>query len=119
MDSNHNILTCGGMGIWLMSESIAALSFFGALLSPIVGGGVETIIPAVIGDHTEKNIHGRMLGIVYTFGDLGAMLGPMAALSVLDSSLISLRSLYRICVGLLLFAAFISVLQVYKEKKPK
>ena len=112
-------LLVGGVGIWLMSESIATLSLFGALLSPIIGGGVETIIPAVIGDRTEKNIHGRMLGIVYTFGDLGAMLGPMAALSVLDSSLISLRSLYRICVGLLLFAAFISVLQVTKEKKPE
>jgi len=105
----------GVIGIWIMSNTTTKLSLFGALLTPIIGGSVESLIPAIIGDQADKKIHGRILGIVNTFGDLGATLGPIAALWALDSSLIPLKGLYRICAGLLVLAMIISYSQTKTE----
>jgi hypothetical protein len=60
-----------------------------------------------------------MLGIIYTVGDLGAMLGPVAALGVLDSSLVSLKGLYQGCAVLIIFAAIVSAWQIFKGREPE
>jgi hypothetical protein len=46
------------------------------------------------------------------------MLGPVAALGVLDSSIISLQGLYRSCVVLIIFTGIVAAWQIFKGKKP-
>jgi len=107
----------GAFGTWVMSDTTTMLALAGAFLPPIISGSVESLIPAIIGDQADRKIHGRILGIVHTFGDLGAMLGPMAALWVIDSSIMPLKDLYRSCTAILMFAFFISLLQTKTEKR--
>jgi len=43
-----------------------------------------------------KNLRGRALGLINTAGDLGATIGPFAALGLLSSGCLSLRGIYQI-----------------------
>jgi MFS family permease len=92
-----------------MSVPLIALAWIGALIVPVIGAGVETLIPAIIGDHTTRAINGRALGIIYIFADLGSTLGPMVGLGILDASLMSLEGLYRACALFILAAVAVSV----------
>jgi MFS family permease len=92
----------GGLGLWLMSGDIRSLALIGALLVPVAGSSTETLIPAIAGDRVPKNMRSRALGLINTAGDLGAAIGPFAALGALNLGLLSLSAIYRI--GGLLFA---------------
>ncbi len=104
------VLLVGAVGVWLMSMPLIALAWTGALIVPVIGAGVETLVPAIIGDRTSRAINGRALGIIYIFADLGSTLGPMVGLGLLDASLMSLEGLYRACALLTLSAVAVSVL---------
>jgi MFS family permease len=91
----------GGLGLWLMSGEIMGLALIGALFVPIAGSSTETLIPAITGDRVPKGLRSRALGLINTAGDLGAMIGPFAALGAINSGLLKLDSIYRI--GGLLF----------------
>ncbi len=111
-------LLSGAVGVWLMSTPLIALAWAGALIVPVIGAGVETLIPAIIGDHTSRAFNGRALGIIYIFADLGSTLGPMVGLGLLDSSLMTLESLYRACALLILSAVAVSVLISHRKVAP-
>ncbi len=91
----------GGIGIALMSARIIPVALLGAMIVPVIGGGVETLIPAIIGDRVSEQARGRSLGITNTFGDLGAMLGPIMALGLLNRELLSLGEIYQMSALLL------------------
>ena len=91
----------GCLGLWLMSGDIRGLALFGAFLVPVAGSSTETLIPAIAGDRVPKRTRSRVLGLINTAGDLGATLGPFAALGALNSGWLSLGSIYKI--GGLLF----------------
>ena len=97
----------GSLGLWLMSGEIRVLALIGAFMVPLAGSSAETLVPAIAGDRVPKQMRSRALGLINTAGDLGATLGPFAALGALNFSWLSLGEIYRI--GGLLFG-FIAVL---------
>ena len=86
----------GGVCLWLMSGEIRNLALIGALLVPVAGSSTETLIPAIAGDLVPKRLRSRALGLINTAGDLGATIGPFAALGALNSEWLSLVEIYRI-----------------------
>jgi MFS family permease len=104
----------GGLGVWLMSGEVRYLALMGALLVPLAGSTSETMIPAIAGDRVPESLRGRALGLINTAGDLGAMIGPFAALGTLNSGWLSLSGIYKIgsvlfvLVALLAFSPLVS-----------
>jgi MFS family permease len=86
----------GGVGLWLMSGEIRTMALIGAFLVPVAGSSTETLIPAIAGDRVPKNLRSRALGLINTAGDLGATIGPFAALGALNSGWLSLSDIYQI-----------------------
>jgi hypothetical protein len=96
-------IVLGSLGLWLMSGRIRGLALFGAFLVPIASSSTETLIPAVAGDQVVKKLRSRALGLINTAGDLGATIGPFAALGAINSEWLSLADIYKIgsiCFGL-------------------
>ncbi len=92
----------GSLGLWLMSGRIRSLALFGAFLVPIASSSTETLIPAVAGDQVPEKLRSRALGLINTAGDLGATIGPFAALGAINSEWLSLADIYKIgsiCFG--------------------
>jgi len=86
----------GCLGLWLMSGEIRSLALIGAFLVPLAGSSTETLIPAIAGDRVPKNLRSRALGLINTAGDLGATIGPFAALCALNLGWLSLGGIYKI-----------------------
>ena len=86
----------GGLGLWLMSGEIRNLALIGAFLVPLAGSSAETLIPAIAGDRVPKNFRSRALGLINTAGDLGATIGPFAALGALNLGWFHLGEIYKI-----------------------
>jgi MFS family permease len=104
----------GGVGIWLMTTSWVALALIGAVLAKITGGGVESLVPALTGDLIDKPAQGRVLGMIYTFGDLGSTLGPPVALGLLNAEKLTLNQIYQLCAVMFLI---IMVFAIYQQNK--
>ena len=68
----------------------------GGFLVPIAGSSAETLIPAIAGDRVAKELRSRALGLINTAGDLGATIGPFAALGALNAGWFSLGVIYQI-----------------------
>ena len=104
----------GGLGLWLMSGEIRILALIGAFLVPLAGSSTETLIPAIAGDYVPKDLRSRALGLINTAGDLGATIGPFAALGALSSGWLSLGDIYKIggimlaAVAVLAFSPWVS-----------
>jgi MFS family permease len=90
------VMILGWLGLWLMSGDIRSLALIGAFLVPLAGSSTETLIPAIAGDRVPKDLRSRALGLINTAGDLGATIGPFAALGVLNLGWLSLGGIYRI-----------------------
>lgn len=97
----------GCIGLWLMSGDVLHLALVGALIVPIANSSTETLIPAIAGDRVPKRLRGRALGLLNTAGDLGATIGPFAALGILNAGWLSLGDIYKIGV---LFFGMIAIL---------
>lgn len=89
-------LIFGFLGLWLMSGEIRGLALVGAFMVPLAGSSTETLIPAVAGDRVPKHMRSRALGLINTAGDLGATIGPFAALGALNFGWLSLGGIYKI-----------------------
>ena len=115
----------GGLGLWLMSGEIRSLALFGAFLVPFAGSSTETLIPAIAGDRVPKKLRSRALGLINTAGDLGATIGPFAALGALNSGWFSLGEIYKIgavffgVVAILALSSLISAPSPQKGISPK
>lgn len=113
----------GMVGLWMMSADILAVALIGAFFVPVAGSSAETLIPAIAGDRISDELRSRALGVIYTLGDLGASLGPIAALGLLNANLLTLGEIYRlsgIFLGGIALLSFmqkqISVAKVCSEK---
>ena len=78
------------------SVDISHLALIGAFLVPLAGSSTETLIPAIAGDRVPRNLRSSSLGVINTAGDLGATIGPFAALGALNMGWLSLGGIYRI-----------------------
>ena len=101
-------MVLGGLGLWLMSGEIYSLAMIGAFLVPLAGSSSETLIPAIAGDRVPKKLHSRALGLINTAGDLGATIGPFAALSSINLGWFSLGEIYKIAGGLFAIVAVLA-----------
>jgi MFS family permease len=104
------VFVVGAGGLWLMSLQIAAVAVIGALIATISAGSIQSLVPAIIGDQAGVGEPSRVIGVVYTIGDLGSAIGPVFGLMLVP--LIGLGSVYQICAVLFglvgIFAAFLA-----------
>lgn len=107
------LLLIGGLGTWLMGNQVAAIALLGGFIAAIPGGGVQALIPALVGDHVGAKHESRALGIIYTFGDLGSALGPVAALGLIGT--LGLPAIYKFCSALLILLAILATFRFRKE----
>ncbi|MBS3753946.1 MAG: MFS transporter [Anaerolineales bacterium] len=98
----------GGLGLGMMSGEIHLLALIGAFLVPIAGSSIEALTPAIAGDQVPKKVRSRALGLINTAGDLGATIGPFAALGAIHSGWLSLGGIYRIGGALFGLAALLA-----------
>jgi MFS family permease len=101
-------LLFGAFGLAAMSSRLTWLAVIGGLMIPVLSASVETLVPAIVGDHTGKTNNGRALGIIFIFADLGSTLGPMIGLALLDASLFTIEQLYLLSAFLVLVAVSVS-----------
>ena len=103
-------------GMLLMKNPLYLFALLGALFTSVIGGSVDSLIPAVIGDQTNPETTGRVLGLTYIFADLGSTLGPLVSLAMLDASILTLDNLYQASAVLLFLAAGLSLFAARGEK---
>jgi MFS family permease len=101
-------LVVGTLGLGLMSTHLTWLAVIGGLMIPVLSASVETLVPAIIGDHTGKSNNGRALGVIFIFADLGSTLGPMIGLGLLGASVFTIQQLYLFCALMVLAAVGVS-----------
>jgi len=105
-----------GAGLGLMSAEAAALALVGGLFVSLFRGSAETLLPAIIGDTVRDDSAARVLGIVYIGADLGAMLGPVVSLALLDNTGMTVREMYLLCIILLIISAAVAFIASRSEK---
>jgi len=96
-----------------MGHQTLSVAILGGFIAAIPGGGIQALIPALIGDRVDPKQESRSLGIVYTFGDLGSALGPVVALGLLE--VIGLPSVYRLCAALLILLTVVASFRASQE----
>lgn len=109
------IIALGAGGMWFMGGSVIYLALLGALVASSSGGGVQALIPAIIGDKIDQSQYGRSLGAIYAVGDIGSALGPPLALWLMG--LLSITVVYRLSACLLLIVACFALWRAVSEKK--
>ena len=110
-------LVLGISGLYFLSLPVLWLSVLGMVLSAICGGGIQAMVPALIGDLVDDKQQSRALGVVYTIGDLGSAIGPAAGLALIP--LIGLGPVYRICAVIYVLTGVFSAVQVLIENQSK
>jgi len=93
------VLALGAAGCLLMSLRSFPLALTGFLLSSPTSAGVQTLLTALVGDKAPLDARERILGALFSIGDLGSTLGPLAGLTWVQLG--SISTLYR-AAGLLL-----------------
>jgi MFS family permease len=109
------IVFLGAVGMWFMGDSAIYLALLGALISSITSGGVQALIPAIIGDKINQTQYGRSLSAVFSSGDIGSALGPPFALWLMG--LLSINVLYRLCACSLIIVACFALWCAVSEKR--
>jgi len=112
-------IVLGGLGLWFMSIDIRSLALIGSFLVPLASSSVETLIPAIAGDRIPENLRSRALGMINTAGDLGATIGPFAALGALNSGWLSLSGIYKIGSVLLGIVAVLALSPLVPRQSKK
>ncbi len=114
------LMLTGTAGIVLMTLPWLGIGLTGALLAAVAASGVTGICAALVGDQVPIEMQSRGLGLVYTVGDIGAMLGPVFALSLVTG--IGIRNVYSIGAGLYgivaAAAALIALTQKQRAERP-
>lgn len=109
------IFISGAAGLWLMSLPLLTLAIPGIMLAAVTAGGIQSLVPAIIGDQAKEKHRSRMLSIAFTFGDLGSAIAPALALGLLP--LIGLEKIYLLCAGMFGLSGIFSLWHASREKK--
>ncbi len=109
------VITLGVIGLWGMSLPNFTLSIAGGLLAAITAGAIPLLIPAVVGDQVPESMHGRTLGFIFSWGDLGSGLGPVLGLALIP--LVNIAGTYQLCALLLVVSGIFSLYQATREKR--
>jgi MFS family permease len=109
------VLALGVAGLWGMSLPDFNLSILGGLLSALTAGAIPLLIPAVVGDRVPGELHGRTLGFIFSWGDLGSGLGPSLGLTLIP--LIGITQTYQLCALILAASSIFSIYQAFREEQ--
>jgi MFS family permease len=107
------VLVLGVLGLWGMSLPHFGLSVASGLISAITAGAIPLLIPAVVGDRVSEEQHGRTLGFIFSWGDLGSGLGPSIGLALIP--LTGIAGTYQLCALLLLISGLYAGYQALHE----
>lgn len=110
------LMLTGTAGIVLMTLPWLGVGLTDALLAAVTASGVTGICAALVGDHAPIEMQSRGLGLVYTVGDVGAMLGPVVALALV--TMIGIRNVYTIGAGLYGIVAVVAGVMALSQKQP-
>ena len=102
------ILLGGAAGLRLMGSLTLAVALVGAVLATLSAGGIQGLVPAVVGDRVNMTRQSRVLGVVYTIGDIGSAIGPLMALFLVP--LIGIGKLFNICALVFVIAGLFALL---------
>ncbi|MBN1318843.1 MAG: MFS transporter [Anaerolineales bacterium] len=102
----------GVVGIFTMTLDILPLALSGGLIAAVANGSVQTLVPAIAGDHSKGKNHSRSLGLIYASGDTGSTLGPLIALNLLNSRILPLDDIFRGCS---IFLSLVLALSLYNS----
>ncbi len=102
------LMLAGAVGIAMMSLPWLGIGLLGAFFAALTAGAVPALSAALIGDKVPLEQQSRGLGAIYTFGDLGATLGPVIALGLVPA--IGIPKVYLIGAGLYAVVAVQAVL---------
>ncbi len=100
-----------------MSLPVFSLSLIGAVLAAVSGGSIPAIVPAIVGDQVNPQQHSRVLGLIFTAGDLGSALGPPFALGLIP--IFGLNTIYGWCAILYGLTALVTVFFAIREFEQK
>ena len=103
----------GVFGLWGMSLPDFRLSVASGLVSAVTAGAIPLLIPAVIGDQVPEEQHGRTLGFIFSWGDLGSGLGPSLGLALIP--LVGIAGTYQLCALFLLLSGLFCLQQACQE----
>jgi MFS transporter, DHA1 family, multidrug resistance protein len=107
------VIGLGILGLWGMSLPNFGLSVASGLIASVTAGAIPLLIPAVVGDQVPEEQHGRTLGFIFSWGDLGSGLGPLLGLALIP--LIGIAGTYKLCALLLLAAGLYSYYKAAHE----
>jgi len=112
------LFLAGAIGMVLMGLPWLGISLIGALFAALTSGTVPAISAALVGDKVSPEQQSRGLGLIYTFGDLGATLGPVIALTLVP--IIGIPKVYLIGAGMytiiMVQAAVMALTRMRQEK---
>jgi MFS family permease len=107
------VLLLGVLGLWGMSLPYFGLSLASGLVANITASAIPLLIPAVVGDRVPEELHGRTLGFIFSWGDLGSGLGPSLGLAFIP--LIGIGQTYQLCALLLGASGVFALYQALRE----
>jgi MFS family permease len=90
-----------GMGLLAMPGGLALLA--GTIAGAAAGGSIQALTTTLAGDLSAGRTQGQNLGLLYTAGDLGSAVGPLAAYALLPIT--GLPAIYLGCALLMLAVA--------------
>jgi MFS family permease len=105
----------GAAGTWLAGSPATAMAMVGALLAPVTAGGIQAIVPAIVGDRVHHAQRGRMLSVAYTLGDLGSAVGPPLALALV--AVLPISTIYHLSSLLLALTVAFALWQSRQERQ--
>jgi MFS family permease len=108
-------LVFGGLGLWLMSFPTLIPALPGALFATISAGGIQSLVPATVGDWVESAQQSRALGLIFTVGDFGSALGPAIGLWLIG--FVGMGGVYQMCALLFFIIGIFAAWQAAKERK--
>jgi MFS family permease len=92
------MLFFSGVSMFLIGKERSYFILIGIFLASIASGSLQTLTSAVVGDAVMPAQRGKAVSLLYTSGDLGSALGPVAAYAVLPW--IGLSGVYMFCAVL-------------------
>ncbi|MEM7111006.1 MAG: MFS transporter [Chloroflexota bacterium] len=100
-------LVPGVVGFLLLSLGWPWAIFLGLIGFSIASGSNQGLATAVVGDLAGEKRQGRLLGILFTMGDLGSAIGPIVVFALIET--ISLALIYRTAAVLLALMLIVSL----------
>jgi dipeptide/tripeptide permease len=98
-------LVAGALGIGLLAAPGVVPILVGTFVGAAASGSIQALSTTLAGDLASDRRHGANLGILYTAGDLGSAIGPVAAYALLP--LTGLPAVFIACAVLLMLVAAI------------